>query len=148
MRECDMNKAFRYFLSVFVMEIKIIPMLPTKWYCKMLKLKLSQYTPRRRLGGGGGEGGRTHKHSRIPHKMGWVVSVTPRPRFSPREKTSGTQCAGGWVGPTAGLDTEVRGKILSPLQEIEPWSLQNVVALIWIKVRHWEETKKELLVVK
>jgi hypothetical protein len=27
---------------------------------------------------------------------------------------------GGWVGPRAGLDTEVRGKILSPLPGIEP----------------------------
>jgi hypothetical protein len=41
--------------------------------------------------------------------MGWVVSVTPRPRFTP-----GTHCTGGWVGPRAGLDTEARGKILCP----------------------------------
>jgi hypothetical protein len=32
----------------------------------------------------------------------------------------GTHCTGGWVGPRAGLDTEARGKILSPLQGIEP----------------------------
>jgi hypothetical protein len=30
-----------------------------------------------------------------------------------REKTPGTHWTGGWVGPRAGLDTEVRGKILS-----------------------------------
>jgi hypothetical protein len=42
----------------------------------------------------------------------WVVSVTPRPRFTPRERTPGTHCTGGRVGPTAGLDTEARGKIL------------------------------------
>jgi hypothetical protein len=35
-----------------------------------------------------------------------------RPRFSPGEMTRGTYCTGGWVGPKAGLDTEVRGKIL------------------------------------
>jgi hypothetical protein len=35
----------------------------------------------------------------------------------------GTHCTGGWVGPRAGLDTEVRGKILSPLQGSEPRSL-------------------------
>jgi hypothetical protein len=32
-------------------------------------------------------------------------------RALPRERTSGTQCTGGWVGPRAGLDTEVRGKM-------------------------------------
>jgi hypothetical protein len=30
----------------------------------------------------------------------------------PRERTTGTHCTGGWVGPRAGLDTEVRGKSL------------------------------------
>jgi hypothetical protein len=38
----------------------------------------------------------------------------------PRGKDPGTHCTGGWVGPRAGLDTDVRGKILSPLPEIEP----------------------------
>jgi hypothetical protein len=41
-----------------------------------------------------------------------VVSVAPRPLFSPRERTTGTHWTGGWVGPTAGLDTEIRGKNL------------------------------------
>jgi hypothetical protein len=36
--------------------------------------------------------------------------------------TPGTHCTGGWVGPTGGLDTEARGKILSPLPGIEPRS--------------------------
>jgi hypothetical protein len=44
--------------------------------------------------------------------MGWVVSVTPRPRFTPGERTPGTHWTGGWVGPRAVLDTEARGKIL------------------------------------
>jgi hypothetical protein len=30
----------------------------------------------------------------------------------PRERTPGTHCTGGWVGPRAGLDTEARGKII------------------------------------
>jgi hypothetical protein len=30
----------------------------------------------------------------------------------PLERTPGTHCTGGWVGPRAGLDTEARGKIL------------------------------------
>jgi hypothetical protein len=38
----------------------------------------------------------------------------------PRERTPGTHCTGGWVGPSAGLDTEARGKILLPLPVIEP----------------------------
>jgi hypothetical protein len=52
--------------------------------------------------------------------MGWLVSVTPRPRFTPGERTPGTHCTGGWVGSRAGLDTEARGRILSPLSGIEP----------------------------
>jgi hypothetical protein len=52
--------------------------------------------------------------------MGWVVSVTPRPLFTPGERTAGTHWTGGWVGPRAGLNTEVRGTILLPLPGIEP----------------------------
>jgi hypothetical protein len=40
----------------------------------------------------------------------------------PRGKEPGTHSTGGWVGPRAGLDTEVRGKILSPVPGIEPRS--------------------------
>jgi hypothetical protein len=54
----------------------------------------------------GGRGGIAPTHSRPRHKMGWVVSITPRPRFTPGERTPGTHCTGGWVGPRAGLDTE------------------------------------------
>jgi len=36
-------------------------------------------------------------------RKGWGVSVTPRPLFTSRERP-GTHCAGGWVGPRAGLD--------------------------------------------
>jgi hypothetical protein len=49
-------------------------------------------------------------HSRPQHEMGWVLSVTPRPHFSPRERTLGTHCTGGWLGLIACLDTEVRGE--------------------------------------
>jgi hypothetical protein len=45
---------------------------------------------------------------------GWVVSVTPRPRFTP-----GTHYTESWVGPRAGLNIDVRGKI-SSLPGIEP----------------------------
>jgi hypothetical protein len=53
-------------------------------------------------------------------RWGWVVSVTPRPPFTTGERTPGTHCTGVWVGPRAGLDTEARGKIFSPLPGIEP----------------------------
>jgi hypothetical protein len=46
----------------------------------------------------------------------------PRPRFSPEERTLGTHCTGGWVGPRVGLDTDATGKILLPLSGIEPGS--------------------------
>jgi hypothetical protein len=51
-----------------------------------------------------------------------VVSVTLRPRYIPRERIPNTHCTVGWVGPKAGLDTEVRRKILSPLPGFEPRS--------------------------
>jgi hypothetical protein len=41
-----------------------------------------------------------------------MVSVTPRRRFSPGERTPGTHCTGGWVGSRAGLDTKDTGKII------------------------------------
>jgi hypothetical protein len=47
-------------------------------------------------------------------RWSWVVSFTPRPCFNHWERTE------GWVGPRDGLDTEVRGNILSPLPGIEP----------------------------
>jgi hypothetical protein len=53
-------------------------------------------------------------------RLGWVVSVTPRPRFTPGERTPGTHCTGGWVGPRAGLDIEARGKILCPCRGSNP----------------------------
>jgi hypothetical protein len=52
--------------------------------------------------------------------MGWVVSITPQPRFNPGERTPGTHWTGGWVGPRASLDTECRGKILCPCRRSNP----------------------------
>jgi hypothetical protein len=50
-----------------------------------------------------------------------VVSITPRPRFTPRGKgPPGTHFTGGWVGPRAGLDIEARGKVLCPRRESNP----------------------------
>jgi hypothetical protein len=55
-------------------------------------------------------------------RWGWVVSATPRPRFTLWERTYGTHCTGGWVGPRASLDTKATGNIISPLSGIEPRS--------------------------
>jgi hypothetical protein len=81
-----------------------------------LKLKLSLYTQRRRLWW---EEVQIILILDLGTRWGWVVSITPWPRFSSRERTPGTHWIGGWVGLRAGLDTEARGKILSPLPEIE-----------------------------
>jgi hypothetical protein len=41
-------------------------------------------------------------------------------RFTPRERVPGTHWIGGWVGPTAVLDTAVKRKIPSPCREANP----------------------------
>jgi hypothetical protein len=51
----------------------------------------------------------------------WSAS-RPSRALPPGKVPPGTYCTGGWVGLTAGLDTEDRGKILSPLPGIEPLS--------------------------
>jgi hypothetical protein len=38
----------------------------------------------------------------------------------PGDRTPGTHCTGGWVGPRADVDTEVTGKNPLPLPGIEP----------------------------
>jgi hypothetical protein len=38
----------------------------------------------------------------------------PLPRFTPGKGPLGTHCTRGWVGPRAGLHTEVREKIICP----------------------------------
>jgi hypothetical protein len=80
------------------------------------KLKQSLYTPWRRLGG---QEVQLLLIFDLGTRWGWAVSVMPRPRFTPGQRTPGTHCTGGWVGPRAGLDTEDRGKIFSPLPGIE-----------------------------
>jgi hypothetical protein len=53
---------------------------------------------------------------------GLVVTVTPRPRFTPGERTSVPIEQEAQWAPRDGLDTEVTRKILSPLPGIEPRS--------------------------
>jgi hypothetical protein len=40
--------------------------------------------------------------------------------FTPRERAPGTHWIGGWVGPRAGLDAVMKGKIPSPRRESNP----------------------------
>jgi hypothetical protein len=51
----------------------------------------------------------------------WWAS-RPGRALPPGKGPPGTHCTGGWVGPSAGLNTEVRGKIFLPLPGIEPRS--------------------------
>jgi hypothetical protein len=51
-----------------------------------------------------------------------VISVTPRPRFTPGER----RVKGGWVSLRAGLDTEARGKFFASARDRTPVA-QSVV---------------------
>jgi hypothetical protein len=86
-------------------------------------VSLSGLYPATRHGGAWGE----RRYSSYPFTTTaldwgeWSASRIGR-AFIPGERTPGTHWTGGWVGPRAGLDTEDRGKILSPLPGIEPRS--------------------------
>jgi hypothetical protein len=71
--------------------------------------------------------------------MGWVVSVTPRLRFSPGERTPGTHCTGGWVGLTAGRDTETRGEMFCLCQGSNPGLPVRSHTLYWLSCPRWSE---------
>jgi hypothetical protein len=82
-----------------------------------LFFKQSRYTPWRRLGG---EEYSPYSFSTTALDVGeWSVS-RPGRAFTPGERTPGTHCTGGWVGPRAGLNTEVSGKILCPRRGSNP----------------------------
>jgi hypothetical protein len=75
-----------------------------------LKLKLSHYTPQRRLGEG-----RCSSYSFWTSALDGVSGQRHAPAaLCPGERTPGTHCTEGWVFPRAGLDTEARGKFLYP----------------------------------
>jgi hypothetical protein len=64
-----------------------------------------------------------------------VVSITPRPRSTPGERAPGTHCIGGWVGPRAGLDAEVRGKVLCLCRGSNPCHPVRSQTLYWLSYR-------------
>jgi hypothetical protein len=83
------------------------------------KLKLSHYTPRRRLGG---EKAQLHSFSNSAVDGGKWSESRPVRALPQGKNTAGTYCTGGLVGPKAGLDIQATGNILSPLPELEPRS--------------------------
>jgi hypothetical protein len=73
-------------------------------------------------------------------RRGWVVRITPRPRFTP-----GTHSVGGRVGPRAGLDAEVRGKILCLCRGSNPGRPVRSQTLNWLSYpgsSHWRRFQK------
>jgi hypothetical protein len=71
--------------------------------------KQSRYTPWRRLGE---RRYSSYSFSTLALDGGGCSASRPGRAFTPGERTPGTHCTGGWVGPRAGLVTEDRGKIL------------------------------------
>jgi hypothetical protein len=51
----------------------------------------------------------------------------------PRGRAPGTHCIGGWVGPRAGRDTEVRGKILCLRRGSNPGRPLRSQTLYWLR---------------
>jgi hypothetical protein len=65
----------------------------------------------------------------------WSAS-RPGRALPPGERTSGAHWTGGWVGPSADVDTKNRRKILLPLPRIEPRSPRRPVCnadKLWIE---------------
>jgi hypothetical protein len=115
-------------LGLFLLQIK------SKWY---------RYMPRTAQGG---REGIAPTLSFLGTRRGWVVSITPRPRFTPGEIAPGTHCTGGWVGPRAGLDAEVRGKILCLSLGSNPGRSVRGQTLYWLSYpahHQFTDTKKK-----
>jgi hypothetical protein len=80
-------------------------------YFKHVVKKKSFSSPATRHGGAWGER-RYSSYSFTTSALDggeWSASRPVR-AFTPGERTPGTLCTGGWVGPRAGLDAEARGK--------------------------------------
>jgi hypothetical protein len=82
-----------------------------------IKVNLSHYTPWRRLGGE--EIAPTHSRPRHWIRVSGQRHV-PDALYPQGKDPPGTHCTVGWVDPRAGLDTEVRGKILCTCRGSNP----------------------------
>jgi hypothetical protein len=92
--------------------------LPAREFKEVIKkVKQSRYTPWRRFGG---EEYSSYSFSTSALDGGEWSASSPGRALAPGERTPGTHCSGGWVGPRAGLDTEDRGKILCPCRRSNP----------------------------
>jgi hypothetical protein len=87
------------------------------YYMKIKKVKQSRYTPWRRLGE---RSYSSYSFSTSALDRGEWSASRPGRAFTPGERTPGTHCTGGWVGPRVGMDTEARGKILCPRRGSNP----------------------------
>jgi hypothetical protein len=90
-----------------------------KYYTEELthQVKLSRYMPWWHIGG---EEVQLLLILYLGTRGEWVVSVTPRPRFTLPKRTPGNRWIGGWVGLRAGMDAGVRIKILCPCRGSNP----------------------------
>jgi hypothetical protein len=68
--------------------------------------------------GGIGDIARTHSRPLALDGGEWAVACPGRALSG--DRTPGTHCTGGWVDLRAGLDTEVRGKVLCPCRGSNP----------------------------
>jgi hypothetical protein len=59
-------------------------------------------------------------HTFLTSTFGEEWSASRSGRFTLGESAPGTHCIGGWVGPTAGLDTVEKRKISCPYRESDP----------------------------
>jgi hypothetical protein len=105
----DLSPGSYHECAMYVLSSSLNPLHNT--YKVKKKVKLSRYTPWRHMGG---EEVQLLLILNLGTRWGWVVSVTPRPRFTPGGRTPGTHWIGGWVGPRAGLDAETKRKIICP----------------------------------
>jgi hypothetical protein len=84
----------------------------------------------------GWRGGIARTHSRPRHWMGVSGQRHAPAALGPGERTPGTHCTGGWVDLRTGLDTEARGKTLSPLHAMEALGGRGDIAPTHSRPRH------------
>jgi hypothetical protein len=77
----------------------------------------SLYTPWRRLGE---RRYSSYSFSTSALNGGERSASRPGRAFTPGERTYGTHCTGGWVGPRAGLDTRLEEKSFDPAGDRTP----------------------------